>query len=107
MRDFTTERAQRIVETVAPGHRLVSVTPAPASFTNDARIFNCRTPAGSGLRLVVKPLGDDPVTAPRLAAPSFYALRLVRAHGLPAPPPVHLDETAATPSPPGHVTRFG
>ena len=106
MRNLSTEHAQRIVETVAPGHRLVSLSPAPASFTNDASILDCRTPAGSQLRLVAKLLVDEPVEAPQLAAASFHALRLVRAHGIPAPEPIYLDETGAVLGAPGIVTRF-
>jgi len=100
------EHAQRIVETVAPGHRLASMSPAPASFTNDASILDCLTSTGEKLRLVVKLLVDDPIDAPKLAAASYYALRLVRAHGIPAPEPIYLDEAGALLGAPGIVTRF-
>ena len=106
MRTLSTEHAQRIVETVAPGHRLVSASPAAASFTNDASILDCRTSTGKKLRLVVKLLVDKPVDAPELAAASYYALRLVRAHGIPAPEPIYLDEAGALLGAPGIVTRF-
>ena len=106
MHELTSERARSIVQTVAPGHELVSVTRARGSFTNDARILECRTPAGSGVRLVVKFLVDQPTYASRSAAAEFHALRLARAHGIPAPEPVYLDETGAVLGTPGIVTRF-
>lgn len=91
---LSTERVQSIIQTILPGHRLVSSTRAPASFTNDSIIIECSTPAGSPIRLSVKLLVDDPASAPRSAVASYHALVMLRAHGVPAPEPIYLDETA-------------
>ena len=106
MHPLTTERAQAIVETVAPGHRVASVTPARGSFTNDARIFECRTPAGTRVRLVVKLLIDQPIYASRSAVAGFRGLQLARDHGVPAPEPIYMDETGSVLGAPGVVTRY-
>ncbi|MCH8206294.1 MAG: phosphotransferase [Chloroflexi bacterium] len=106
MQRLSTDRAQSIVRTVAPGHRLVSVTPARGSFTNDVRILECKTRSGKNVRLVVKFLVDQPVYASRSAVAEFRALRLARAHGVPAPEPIYLDETGSLLGVPGVVTRF-
>lgn len=106
MHKLTTERAQSIVQTVAPGHQLVSVTPAHGSFTNDTRILDCRTLAGSDLRLVVKLMVAHPAFASQCAIAEFHALRLARAHCIPAPEPIYLDEIGGVLGTPGVVTRF-
>ena len=106
MHDLTTERAQSIVQTVAPGYRLVSVTPAFGSFTNDVRILECQTSKGNADRLVVKFMVDEPEFAAQCAKAEFHALMLVRAHGVPAPEPIYLDETGGVLGVPGVVTRF-
>ena len=103
---FTTERAQRIVEAIDPRLRVVSIVPAAGSFTNDARVLECRTAAGSRVRLVAKFLVDKPRQAPRIAAVSFHAAMLARAHGVPVPEPVLLDETGEVLGVPGVVSRF-
>ena len=104
MHDLTFERSRAIVQTVAPGHRLISVKPVPGSFTNCSRILECRTPAGSYVRLVVKLLIDDP--DPARASADYHGLRIARKHGIPAPEPLLLDETGSVLGMPGIVTAF-
>ena len=106
MHDLTTERAQFIVQTVAPGYRLVSVKYAPASFTNDVRFFECQTSEGNADRLVVKFMVDQPAYSIRNAIAHYHALRLAREHEIPAPEPIYLDETGRTLGAPGLVMRF-
>jgi aminoglycoside phosphotransferase (APT) family kinase protein len=106
MHELTTKRAQYIVETAAPGYQLVTVKPAFGTFTNDAQILECRTPGGGHERLVVKFLVDEPDSASECAVAHFHALGLARAHGIPAPEPVYLDETGRVLGVPGIVTRF-
>ena len=105
MFDFTTERAQLIVDKGEPRLRLVAVSPAYGAFTNEVRILDCRTPAGNDLRLVVKLLTDDPGDAARRAA-DFHGLKVARAHDIPAPEQILLDETGEVLGVPGIVTRF-
>ena len=100
------ERAQRIAEAIDPRLRVVSTAPATGSFTNDARILECRTPAGSRLRLVAKFLVDKPELASRIAAVSFHAASLAREHGVPVPEPLFLDETGEVLGVPGVVSRL-
>ena len=104
--EFTSARAESIVRVVAPDHRLVTVSPASGSFTNDVRILECRTRAGNHLRLVVKFMVDQPEYASRCATAQFRALTLVRAHGVPAPEPIFLDETGEVLGVPVDVNRF-
>jgi aminoglycoside phosphotransferase (APT) family kinase protein len=106
MFDFTTERAQLIVDKGEPRLRLVAVSPAYGAFTNEVRILDCRTPAGNDMRLVVKLLTDDPEDAARRAAADFHGLKVARAHDIPAPEQILLDETGEVLGVPGIVTRF-
>ena len=106
MHELTVDRAQSIVRRAIPGHELVSVKPTPGSFTNDARILECRTPAGTLERLVVKFLIDEPEEASRCAAAGFRALGLAQAHGVRVPEPIFVDEVGDALGVPGIVTRF-
>ena len=95
---------QAILDAAAPGHRLVSVTPARAAFTNTVQILDTLSPGGSRLRLVVKRMTDDP--DPERATADFHGLRLARQHGIPAPEPVFLDATGEVLGTPGIVMTF-
>ena len=111
MRAITTERAQHIVETVAPGHQVLSISPASVGFTNDVRIIECRDRTGKVLRLVVKRMVDENKSAvvPSMserASADYHALKLVRAHGVPAPEPIYLDEAGLILGAPGLVTLY-
>ena len=106
MHELTVEHAQAIVQTVTPGYELESVKPTFASFTNEARILECRSPAGTPERLVVKYLIDEPEEASRCAAAGFRALILAKAHGVPVPEPIFVDEVGEVLGVPGIVTRF-
>ncbi len=106
MHELTMEHAQSIVQTVDPGSKLISVRPTLGSFTNDARILECRTRAGTLVRLVVKFLIDEPEEASRCAIAGFHALGLAQAHGVPVPEPIFLDEIGDVLGVPGIVTRF-
>ena len=75
--------ASRVIDAVVPGHKLVSVTPAHAAFTNSVQVLDTLSPAGSRLRLVVKRMTDDP--DPERATADFHGLRIARKHGIPAP----------------------
>lgn len=106
MYDLTQEHAQSIVQAVTPDYNLVSVKNAFGSFTNDARVLECRTASGTRVRLVVKFLIDEPDEATHCALASFHALQLARRHGVPVPEPVYLDETGKVLGVPGIVTRL-
>lgn len=106
MHELTVEHAQAIVQTLTPGYELVSVKPTFASFTNEAQILECRSPAGTLERLVVKYLIDEPEEASRCAAAGFRALGLAKAHGVPVPEPIFVDEVGDVLGVPGIVTRF-
>ena len=106
MHALTPEHAQSILDSIAPGHQLVSVAETRGSFTNESRILNCRTPSGDPLRLVVKFLIEDDPSASERAIVEFHGLRIARAGGIPAPEPVYLDEAGALLGIPGVVTRY-
>ena len=96
--------ASRVIDAVVPDHKLVSVTPAHAAFTNSVQVLDTLSPAGSRLRLVVKRMTDDP--DPERATADFHGLRTARKHGIPAPEPVLLDATGELLGMPGIVTTF-
>ncbi len=101
---FDSSRARRVLEAVAPGSRLVSVTPAKAAFTNAVDVFDTISPDGQRARFVVKRMTDEP--DPERAAADFHGLQIARRHGIPAPEPVFLDATGELLGVPGIVTRF-
>ena len=98
--------ARSIVTAVDVGLRLVSSAPAFGSFTNTSLVLTCETPAGATVEFVAKFLDDEPDSASRCARASYRALRLARAHGIPVPEPVYVDETGAVMGVPGIVTQL-
>ena len=104
MNALTIEHAQLIVSTVASGHRLLSLTPATAAFTNSVHILRCLSPVGTEVRLVVKRLTDGP--DPERATADFHGLRIARKHGIPAPEPLYLDSSGELLGIPGIVSGF-
>ena len=104
MNALTIEHAQLIVSTVASGHRLLSLTPATAAFTNSVHILRCLSPAGNEVRLVVKRMADDP--DPERATADFHGLQIARKHGIPAPEPLYLDSSGELLGIPGIVSGF-
>ncbi|MCY4654659.1 MAG: phosphotransferase, partial [Dehalococcoidia bacterium] len=104
MNELASEQFQLIVETVVPGHRLLTATPATAAYTNSVHVLRCASPSGSEMRLVVKRMTDDP--DPERATADFHGLRIARKHGIPAPEPLYLDRTGDLLGIPGIVTGF-
>ena len=104
MNELTTEHARLIIKAAAPNHRLLSLTPATAAFTNSVHILRCMSPSGKDIRLVVKRMTDDP--DPERASADFHGLRIAQRHGIPAPEPLHLDESGDLLGVPGIVSRF-
>ena len=96
--------AERIVDEVVTRHKLVSVRPAHAAFTNAVHILETESAGGHNLRLVVKQLTDDP--DPERAIAEYHGLQIARKHGIPAPEPVLLDNTGSLLGVPGIVTSF-
>ena len=101
---FDLRRAQCVVDTVARGNRLLSITPARAAFTNVVDVLDTDSPDGQSRRLVVKRMTDEP--DPERATADFHGLQIARRHGIPAPEPVFLDATGELLGVPGIVTRF-
>ena len=104
MNELTTQHAQQIVSTIFPDHRLLSLTPAAAAFTNSVHILRCESPSGNETRLAVKRMTDDP--DPERASADFHGLRIARKHGIPAPEPLYLDRTGDLLGLPGIVSGF-
>ena len=97
-------RAQRVLDTVAPGSRLLSVNPAAAAFTNAVHVLETVTSNVQRCRFVVKRMTDAP--DPERATADFHGLQIARRHGIPAPEPLLLDATGEVLGTPGIVTRF-
>ena len=104
MNELTSEQFQLIVEAVAPGHRLLTSTPAAAAYTNSVHVLRCVSPSGNEMRLAVKRLTDDP--DPERATADFHGLRIARKHGIPAPEPLYLDSSGELLGIPGIVSGF-
>ena len=104
MNELTTQHAQQIVSTVLPDHRLHSLTPAAAAYTNSVHILRCVSRSGNEMRLAVKRMTDDP--DPERASADFHGLRIARRHNIPAPEPLYLDTTGDLLGIPGIVTGF-
>ena len=100
--DFS--RAQSVVDTVAPGSRVLSITPAAAAFTNAVDLLDTVSSDGQRARFVVKRLTDEP--DPERATADFHGLQIARRHGIPAPEPLLLDATGELLGTPGIVSRF-
>ena len=101
---FDLSRARLVVDTVAPGHRLISFTPATAAFTNAVHVLDTVSSSGQRRRFVVKRMTDAPDS--ERAAADYYGLQIARRHGIPAPEPILLDATGEMLGTPGIVTKF-
>ena len=101
---FDLSRAQLVLDTVDPGCRLLSITPATAAFTNSVHVLDTVSSRGQQCRLVIKRMTDDP--DPERAAADFCGLQIARRYGIPAPAPVLLDATGEVLGTPGIVTMF-
>ena len=101
---FDLSHAPLVLDTVAPGHRLISITPATAAFTNAVHVLDTVSSSGQRRRFVVKRMTDEP--DPERAAADFHGLQIARRHGIPAPEPVLLDATGEMLGTPGIVTKF-
>ncbi len=101
---FDLSRARFVMDTVAPGSRLLSITPATAAFTNAVHVLDTVSSSGQRRRFVVKRMTDEP--DPERAAADYYGLQIARRHGIPAPEPVLLDATGELLGEPGIATTF-
>ena len=88
---FDVSRAQLVMDTVAPGHRLISITPATAAFTNAVHVLDTESAGGQRHRFVVKRMTYEP--DPERATADYCGLEIARRHGIPAPEPLLLDAT--------------
>ena len=100
--DFS--RAQSVVDAVAPGSRVLSITPAAAAFTNAVDLLDTVSSDGQRARFVVKRMTDEP--DPERATADFHGLQIARRHGIPAPEPLLLDAAGELLGTPGIVSRF-
>ena len=104
---ITINHAQHILEAIDPDLTLVSTSPAYGAFTNEVRILECRSAPGNTLRLAFKRMTDnDAWDAGKRASADFHGLQIARAHGIPAPEPLLLDDTGDVMGVPGIVTRM-
>ena len=101
---FDLARARLVMDAVAPGSRLISITPATAAFTNAVHVLDTVSSSGQRRNFVVKRMTYEP--DPERAAADFCGLRIARRHGIPAPEPVLLDSTGEVLGTPGIVTTF-
>ncbi|MXX65566.1 MAG: phosphotransferase [Chloroflexi bacterium] len=95
---------QPLLDRVAPGHRLASVTPAGAAYTNRVHIVRAVSPRGHEICLVIKQLTDS-LDAERATA-EFRGLEIAHRHGIPVPEPLLLDASGSELGVPGLVTGF-
>ena len=101
---FDLSRARLVMDTVAPGHRLISITPATAAFTNAVHVLDTVSPGGPAAP--IRRQADDLRTRSRTRDRRLCGLQIARNHGIPAPEPVLLDAKGELLGVPGIVTRF-
>jgi len=96
-----------LLEKVAPGSRLLSVSLLPGSFSNHTHVVEAGLPGDGKLKCVVRRyqvFGD--YDRGEKARREFKAFELMNRCGIPSPQPLLLDDTGALLGVPGIVTRF-
>lgn len=89
-----TEALQEVVWRVDPDARLLRARPLAGGVSAEVTALDIVRTAGQKTTLVLRRHGDaDRDRNPRIARDEFALLGLVRAHGLPAPEPLAVDET--------------
>lgn len=99
--------ARAILSAIAPGSTLLAVHPLPGSYSNDSHMVEARAAGGSLNRFVVRRyavFGD--YDRGEKARREFHTFELLRRHGLPAPPPLYLDDAGDLLGSPGIITAF-
>ena len=97
---------------IAPGSTLEEIAPLPGSYSNYTHLVRAATATGEPLQLVVRRYRSWGDSAPDYTRPAararreYAAFALLRRHGIPAPPPLRLDDTGALLGSPGIVTGY-
>ncbi|MCL4265153.1 MAG: phosphotransferase family protein [Anaerolineae bacterium] len=101
------ERINTLLQTIAPGSRLVDLRPLDGSFSNSTVLATAVTPTNHTHQFVVRRyavFGD--YDRGEKARREYKTLALLAAHGLPVPEPLFLDTTGGVLDTPGIVTSF-
>lgn len=104
---FSEQNARRLLDILAPGSDLTSITVPDGSFSNFTHVVEARSKKGEIFKIVVrryKIFGDyDRGKKARL---EFQTFQLLNLHGVPAPQALLLDESGDTLGSPGIVVSF-
>ena len=105
--DLPEQTARNLLDIIAPGSVLVSITVPNGSFSNYTHILTARLKDGKPYQVVVrryKVFGD--YDRGEKARREFNTFRLLNQHKVSAPEALYLDETGEVLEIPGIVTRF-
>lgn len=105
--EFSENSAHRLLDFLAPGSDLLSITVADGSFSNFTHIVEARLPSGNVEKVVVrryKIFGH--YDRGEKARREFKTFELLSHYHVPAPAPLLLDESGETLGSPGIVTSF-
>ena len=82
----------RIVQSSAPGSRLLRLSPLEGGTSNQMTVLACARPGAQVERMILRrPGGGDPLLRAQAVEKEFGFLQLARAAGLPVPEPLYLD----------------
>jgi aminoglycoside phosphotransferase (APT) family kinase protein len=98
---------RELLGTIAPGSTVVAIGSLPGNFSNYTHLVEAQAANGSVFRIVIRRYAvfgnyDRGEKARR----EFKTLELLQRNGIPAPPPLYLDETGAVLGIPGIVTGY-
>jgi aminoglycoside phosphotransferase (APT) family kinase protein len=105
--DLSEQTARNLLDIIAPGSVLVSITVPDGNFSNYTHILTARLKDGKPYQVVVrryKVFGD--YDRGEKARREFNTFRLLNQHKVSAPETLYLDETGEVLEIPGIVTRF-
>jgi aminoglycoside phosphotransferase (APT) family kinase protein len=102
-----TEVVQTLLDVLAPGSSIQGIAALPGSFSNASHVVEILDAGGTRSRIVIRRYAifrnyDREEKARR----EYLTLKLLRAHGIPVPEPLYLDEQGDILGSPGIVTRF-
>jgi aminoglycoside phosphotransferase (APT) family kinase protein len=103
----TSEAFAHLARRIESAGRLLRTWPLTGGASAQVTALEIALPDGGTRRLLVRRHGEADLRAnPRVAAHEFELLRIVRARGIPAPEPIHVDESGALLPSPFVVVEF-
>lgn len=95
-----------LLEEIEPASTCSAIRSIGAEFANGSFLVEATTRGGTPLCLVIKRYVDHDIDAATKARLEYRTLTMLQAHGVPAPPPLYLDESGMLFGAPALVTRY-